>query len=316
MPRTKISKNSKRNREAANREEKIRTFEIKMDSVLTNIDDVESRYKAMVEIQLQALTTRMPTELREMKMALFLELLPNLEHFADFKPSDQTQYLGSQSLCANTTTGNGGTSSNSRNDEEDSCLSGGAISAYGGSMRSVKAMRTPGPLHSARARRERRSRSACGAAKVLPNTSSAATGAAGGVVRSSSNASRISRSKMRTPMTARPKAFSADRTPRNLPKQRSTSPSTPPMAFLRWPKPGEVALSKYGSPIVAQVMPDKFANCNIPIRNGVLSLRPKKLDEVKSDLVEHLDSDTLSQIKTLHENLQMIMNSAKMAGLK
>ncbi|XP_032595504.1 borealin isoform X2 [Drosophila grimshawi] len=330
MPRTKISKNSKRNREAANREEKIRTFEIKMDSVLTNIDDVESRYKAMVEIQLQALTTRMPTELREMKMALFLELLPNLEHFADFKPSDQTQYLGSQSLCANTTTGNGGSnsncniknssaltaSSNSRNDEEDSCLSGGAISAYGGSMRSVKAMRTPGPLHSARARRERRSRSACGAAKVLPNTSSAATGAAGGVVRSSSNASRISRSKMRTPMTARPKAFSADRTPRNLPKQRSTSPSTPPMAFLRWPKPGEVALSKYGSPIVAQVMPDKFANCNIPIRNGVLSLRPKKLDEVKSDLVEHLDSDTLSQIKTLHENLQMIMNSAKMAGLK
>lgn len=137
---------------------------------------------------------------------------------------------------------------------EDSSL-GGAISsnsvstmsAYTGSMlRSAKAMRTPGPLHSARARRERRSRSACGASKVLVNTSSAVASS------SSSNALRNSRSKMRTPMASRPKAFSADRTPRLL-KKRSSSPSTPPMAFLRWPKPGEVALSKFGSPIVSQV---------------------------------------------------------------
>lgn len=65
-------------------------------------------------------------------------------------------------------------------------------------------------------------------------------------------------------------------------------------------------------------MPDKFANVNIPIRNGVLSLRPKKLDadEVEANLLENLDEDTLNQIKTLHENLQMIVNKANMVGLK
>lgn len=65
-------------------------------------------------------------------------------------------------------------------------------------------------------------------------------------------------------------------------------------------------------------MPDKFANVNIPIRNGVLSLRPKKLDadEVESNLLENLDEDTLNQIKTLHENLQMIVNKASQAVFK
>lgn len=129
MPRTKITKNSKRNREAANREEKIRIYELKMDSVLMSIDDLEQRYNAMVETQLQGVTLRLQSELREMKMCDFLEILPNLEHFGDFKASDQTQHLGSQSMYSNTTNGGdvaGGSSTNcaavtaaasSRNDE-------------------------------------------------------------------------------------------------------------------------------------------------------------------------------------------------------
>lgn len=130
MPRTKITKNSKRNREAANREEKIRIYELKMDSVLMSIDDLEQRYNAMVETQLQGVTLRLQSELREMKMCDFLEILPNLEHFGDFKASDQTQHLCSQSMYSNTTNGadvaGGGSSTNcaavtaaasSRNDE-------------------------------------------------------------------------------------------------------------------------------------------------------------------------------------------------------
>lgn len=144
MPRTKITKNSKRNREAANREEKIRIFELKMDSVLMSIDDLEQRYNGMVETQLQGVLLRLQTELREMKMCDFLEILPNLEHFGDFKASDQTQHLGSQSMYSNTTNGGGGGSSSncaavttvtsSRNDEGIYCLStfssliGGAFS--------------------------------------------------------------------------------------------------------------------------------------------------------------------------------------------
>lgn len=114
------------------------------------------------------------------------------------------------------------------------------MSAYGSGT-------LPGPLHSARARRERRSRSACEGNKLLaPSTSSSNS-----ILASATKSQRASRNKMRTPMPARQKALSAERTPRN--KQRGTSPGTPPMAFMRWPKPGEMALSKFGSPMVAQV---------------------------------------------------------------
>ncbi|KAH8392313.1 hypothetical protein KR215_005826 [Drosophila sulfurigaster] len=351
MPRTKIPKNSKRNREAANREEKIRVYELKTDSIHLALEDKETRYKSMTDTAIQLIQSRLQSELCNMKMSEFLDIIAELEHFDDFKASDQTQHIATQSMCNSTINGGGGASNdggsincgsalaaNSRNDEgyltEDSGMGGGAISisgsinnnisgssnsvnaistmsAYNGAaMRSARAMRTPGPLHSARARRERRSRSACGS-KLGQAVGGATTTSSSN---SSSNAHRNSRSKLRTPMASRPKAFSADRTAR---KPRPTSsPSTPPMAFLRWPKPGEVALSQYGSPIVSQVMPDKFANVNIPIRNGVLSLRPRKLGEIKADLLENLDADTLNQIKTLHENLQLIVDTASKAGLK
>jgi len=63
-------------------------------------------------------------------------------------------------------------------------------------------------------------------------------------------------------------------------------------------------------------MQDKFANVNIPMGDGIFSLRPKRLAEVQPDLLENLDPDTLKQIKTLHENLQLIVDTASKAGLK
>ncbi|KAH8334501.1 hypothetical protein KR059_010819 [Drosophila kikkawai] len=322
MPRTKIPKNSKRNRDVANREEKVRLYELKMDSRLISIDSLESKYLAAVDSQVKTLLSQVQRELGGMKVPEMLQLFAELDHFSDFKASDQTQLLASMSMSSNTTDGHAAvaaTAVGSRYDEgyltEDSSLgaSGGSSLAplTGSLLRSTKAMRTPGPLHSARARRARRSQSACGDLNILhsakpPPISSAATG------------TRHSRSKMRTPMASRTKAFSADRTPLAQKQMRAGSPTTPPMAFLRYPKPGEVALSKFGSPMVAQVMPDKFANVNIPIRNGVLNLRPKKLDagEVELNLLENLDEDTYNQIKTLHENLQMIVNKASQAGFK
>ncbi|XP_026843850.1 borealin [Drosophila persimilis] len=322
MPRTKIPKNSKRNRDVANREEKVRLFELKMDSSLMSIDNLEIAYLSEVDNKVKSVLSVIQTELRDMKMSEILHLFGELNRFGEFKASDQTQMIASMSASTNTTGGQGVAlaSGGSRNDEgyltEDSSLgaSGGSMLAVSTAsmLRSAKAMRTPGPLHSARARRARRSRSACGELSVIHSAKATS------IPSSSTNANRMSRSKMRTPMSARPKAFSADRTPLKLHRGRTSSPSTPPMAFLRYPKPGEVALSKFGSPMVAQVMPEKFANVNIPIRNGILSLRPKKLEagEVESNLLENLDENTLNQIKTLHANLQMIVNKASQAGFK
>ncbi|XP_016976673.1 borealin [Drosophila rhopaloa] len=321
MPRTKIPKNSKRNREVANREEKVRLYELKMDSRLISIDSLETKFLSAIDLQVKTLQGQVQKELANLKMPELLRLFTELDRFSDYKASDQTQLLASMSMSSGAIDGLAPSATGSRNDEgyltEDSSIgaSGGSLlAAHTGSLlRSTKAMRTPGPLHSARARRARRSRSACGELNILhsakPPSNSNSSGA---------TASRNSRSKMRTPMASRTKAFSADRTPLSQKQIRSGSPCSPPMAFLRYPKPGEVALSKFGSPMVAQVMPDKFANVNIPIRNGVLSLRPKKLDagEVESNLLDNLDEDTLNQIKTLHENLQMIVNKASQAGFK
>ncbi|XP_023031638.1 borealin isoform X2 [Drosophila willistoni] len=327
MPRTKVSKNSKRNREVSNLEEKINNFERKVDVVFNDMDELEMQFISTLDTRIKSLTLCMQVDIREMKMPDFIDVIVDLVRFSDFKASDHTQMIASMSVSQNTTDGHslgvgmGGTVvSGNRNDEEDSSLGGlssaSTLSAFGGAssmLKSAKALRTPGPLHSARARRARRSRSACGDMSALHSARPPA------VVPSSSASSRVSRNKMRTPMATRPKAFSADRnTPMGKKMSRNSSPSTPPVAFLRYPKPGEMALSKFGSPMVVQAMPDKFANVNIPIRNGVLSLRPKRLaaDEVETDLLQALDEDTLNQIKTLHANLQVIVNTANKAGLK
>lgn len=111
-------------------------------------------------------------------------------------------------------------------------------------------LHTPGPLSSARARRPRRSRSACSNLAPIPGSpikhkSTHLTVNAGGAHGTENRA----RSKMRTPMAARPKALSADRTSKF---DMSVSPHSPP-TFLRFPKPGELVLSKCGSPLVAQM---------------------------------------------------------------
>ena len=111
-------------------------------------------------------------------------------------------------------------------------------------------LHTPGPLSSARARRPRRSRSACSNLAPIPGSpikhkSTHLTVSAAGAHGTDNRA----RNKMRTPMAARPKALSADRTSKY---DISVSPHSPP-TFLRFPKPGELVLSKCGSPLVAQM---------------------------------------------------------------
>lgn len=126
MPRTKIPKNSKRNREAANREEKIRIYELKSDSFLEGLDEIAMRYKTIADTEIELIQSRLQSELRTMKMGNFIDQLTQLERFNDFKASDQTQQFGSHSICSNKTIGTVGNISNinsamtatsSRNDE-------------------------------------------------------------------------------------------------------------------------------------------------------------------------------------------------------
>lgn len=57
-------------------------------------------------------------------------------------------------------------------------------------------------------------------------------------------------------------------------------------------------------------MPDKFSHVNIPTKNGILCLRPKKVRDIKPDLVENIDPETITHIKTLQETLTALLQKA------
>ncbi|XP_054740596.1 borealin-like isoform X1 [Anastrepha obliqua] len=311
MPRTKVSKSTKRFRETSHCEEKLREFEASFDGYMHTL-------KAKGETQIKAIADKLDMLLMLTDSSILQLVMGDLLTFNLTKLEDCKQFANTLPTSNNGTLKKKSTKQLNPNDEgyltEDSANGGSNIGASTSTLTaysrpSVKQQpqrgRTPGPLSSARARRPRRSRSVCDDIMHVSSVKSAKSS-------SSVMDTHISRSKMRTPTASRSKAFSADRTSQLCGQQfpSTTSVQSPAAAFLRWPKPGEVVLSKCGSPVVAQVMPDKYANVNIPTRNGVFSLRPKKLDDLKSDIIDAIDQDTLNQIRTLHDNLNMIMKLA------
>jgi len=50
------------------------------------------------------------------------------------------------------------------------------------------------------------------------------------------------------------------------------------MSFVRWPRAGEQVLSKAGSPLAVQTQPDRCADVHIPTRNGVITVKPHKIN--------------------------------------
>ncbi|XP_065367571.1 borealin-like [Calliphora vicina] len=322
MPRTKVSKSSKRNRETTNREEKVREFENSLDGIQNTLDDKIQEFLTAYEDEMKMLLQRTPRALLKMKAVDVFSL--DLDHFTDWEQQKSKMFNAS---LQNSTLKKSVRAANP-NDEgyltEDSSTGGSIGSTIANPaflststmltqpliQQQSARLRTPGPLSSARARRPRRSRSACGnlapipasVAKLKPQLSASG---GGGHVRE-----HHSRSKMRTPMASRTKALSADRTTNIC---NTTSPQSPP-TFLRFPKPGELALSKCGSPLVTHMLPENFAHLNIPLRNGVISMRPKELANVQQHILEDIDPVTVDQLRTLKLNIDKIVNMVDKAG--
>lgn len=68
MPRTKVSKSSKRNRETTNREEKIREFENSLDGFQNTLEDKLQSYLTAFEDEMKMLLQSIPRALMKMKM--------------------------------------------------------------------------------------------------------------------------------------------------------------------------------------------------------------------------------------------------------
>ncbi|XP_005187708.1 borealin-like isoform X2 [Musca domestica] len=320
MPRTKVSKSSKRNREEAVREEKIREFENTLEGFQNNFDVKVQDYVTSFEQRITMLLQKTSTALLQMKICDVFDM--DLEKFADW---DKKMKLRNEENMSNSTLLRSAKITNP-NDEEDSSTSASLGSsttnaAYlnSSAMRTQQLpphqsarLRTPGPLSSARARRPRRSRSACGDYGIPGSAMKSKTSSQLSINAGSSTASdHHSRSKMRTPMASRSKALSADRSTKDA--NEPQSPLSPP-TFLRFPRAGELVLSKCGSPLVANTVPGTFAHLNIPLRNGVISMRPKKIDDLTPDIIKAMDPETLQQLKTLHANIDKIVNMADKAG--
>lgn len=121
---------------------------------------------------------------------------------------------------------------------------------------------------------------------------------------------RLSRSRLRTPgpVGRLQQTVSADRgmtliTPK-------VQPNTP-MAMLRHARLGENIYSITGSPVITAAMVEEMANVNIPIQNGMLSLRPTEMDSIDKGLVQKIGPDTLEHLKKLQMNLNKIMQMAE-----
>lgn len=292
MPRTKISKNSKRNRENIE-DNKITAAVSKLDTKVANfIVEMELYYFDKASKITHAISSWKQTtpqyilnmtikDLKETGAKLFSEI-----------PSDQLSCTV-QSVYSSDDGYITEASSNSR--------SVGNSQNHQKSMLANKSVRRSksadnGAQHFLNAPTLTRSTSK-NPPLLMPNKA-----------RMTPLSSHLSRSKFKTPVSTRIKAASADRYGVIRPKFSIEEP----IAMLRYANVGETVVSVTGSPVVgASQGLDYRATVNIPIKNGIISLRPTELKSFDEQLVGKIDSDTLTHLKLLQQNLNYLTQLAE-----
>lgn len=328
MVRTKSSRhgNTKRNRTSFQEEKlnaKIRDFDILADSQLANLESVYNNILDDLTRMLRGEKNRMPKRILQMKMG-DLRLLTGVKTFADMEKLsveaiDAMSSIGSSQFSQSFGSGNEKTDKKlSKADEgyltEDSGLGTNPMSEV---MMSASKARPYGPLASAMKNR-RRSKSVSGqatpskghASLLLGIKSKKTFGASQSILAAAADNNRHSRPKFRTPSAAagRLQTVSTDRglsliTPK-------VQPNTP-MAILRHARAGESIYSMTGSPVITAAMVEETANVNIPVANGMLSIRPTEMDSIDAGLLQRIDPGTLEHLKKLQMNLNKIMQIAE-----
>lgn len=142
-------------------------------------------------------------------------------------------------------------------------------------------------------------------AHSLDESSSVASSASAG-----GTTGRVSRSKYRTP-SGRTKAASADRIGSITPKFQMGTPT----AILRYARMGETLVSATGSPVAGLPSFSDQANIAIPLADGVLSVRATSMGDFDRNLLHRIDPSTLSQLKKLQDNLNMVIRNMDQANL-
>ncbi|XP_050098801.1 borealin-like isoform X2 [Anopheles aquasalis] len=313
MVRTKVSRiGAKRGQNSSDTklfiEMKLRDFDVIAECHMTNIELKYQNEMDKLNRAFEVLRSRIPKNLLSMTMSELRLLQTATDDLNTSAPANQTISANMSALLEKSCR------KKSKDDEESEQ---GDTFRVGGTLKTNGKPRLMGPLMSAKIRR--RSQSA-GAAITTPHANRSlfpvAQSAIVGKTHISgpgstlkpipSTSERVSRAKHKTPMIGRPKAISADRgygviTPK-------VQPYTP-LALIRHAKLGESVFSLTGSPVVTSNMLEATANVNIPVANGMLSIRPTEMDVVDESLVRKIDPNVLMEIKQLQSNLEKILNT-------
>lgn len=320
MVRTKSTRhgNTKRNRTSVQEEKvnaKLRDYDVLADSLQTNLETVMTDEIEELERLFKAVKNRVPKRVLQMKMGdlrlLGVSTFDDLDKMQHEPSCDAMSSIGSSQLSSQSFGVAAPVEKKQSRADEGYLTEDSASSNMNSDLQFPAKSRPYGPLASAMKNR-RRSKSVSSTATPLKQHSSILFGMkskktfAGGS--QSQDSDRLSRSKFRTPRPDKPQAMSADRglsmiTPK-------VQPNTP-IAMLRYARLGESIYSITGSPVISAVRAEETANVNIPVVNGMLSIRPTEMDSIDTGLLKSIDSDTLEHLKTLQSNLNKIMQIAE-----
>ncbi|KAL5287216.1 borr family protein [Megaselia abdita] len=304
MPKTKVP-NSKRNRDAG-KEDKLKDFDMQLEQNVIAYEMKAKQDKDIINSMIENMIAALPRDILKMKLSdlrsFSQKTINEVKNTIESQKDLSTSLMLSSTKAASKTDDGYVTEGNTTGNSDfasEKTIHMVPPSQFG---------RTPRiGMMSAKAK-SRRSRSA------EPPQGSVLGSAMKSRTRTTAT-DHASRSKLRTPMpAARPRATSADNEKAIYePKTPPRSPSSP-ATWLRWPKPGEKIISVTGTPLVSHSAPEKFANVNIPVGDGVLSLRPKRMDDIDRSIVQKICPKTMEQIKMLQSNLNRIMEYANQEG--
>ncbi|XP_019548365.2 borealin isoform X1 [Aedes albopictus] len=285
-------------------ENKMRDFEVNVECELANLElkfrDEMDRVQRLVD----ALKTRIPKKFLCMTIDQIREYNEEAEKIDASFYGDRTAALANLSIMLE--------KSVRKKSKDDGYLTEESEQDRLSTISSTS--KRMGPLMSAKYRRRSKSTGAINNSTVSKNlfhsTSTVDRSILGKTLGSSLVAKdRTSRAKIRTPMTNSRKAISVDRiygaiTPKVQPNA--------PLALIRHARLGEPVYSITGSPVITTNILEATANVNIPIENGMLSIRPTEMDSVDASLVRKIDPNVLAELKQLQDNLNVIMRSLKL----
>ncbi|XP_065092466.1 borealin-like isoform X2 [Ochlerotatus camptorhynchus] len=279
-------------------ENKMRDFEVNVDCELANLElkfrDEMDRVQRLVD----GLKTRIPKKFLSMTINQIREYNEEAEKIDASFYGDRTAALANLSIMLEKSV-----RKKSKDDEE----------SENDRLSTMSTSKRMGPLMSAKYRRRSKSSGAINTSTITSlfhSTTTVDRSILGKTLGSSIvGKDRTSRSKIKTPMPNPRQAISVDRIYGKItPKVQPNAP----LALIRHARLGEHVYSITGSPVITSNILEATANVNIPIKNGMLAIRPTEMDSVDPTLVRKIDPDVLAELRQLQDNLNVIMRSLKL----